>query len=208
METSKTKEKYLFEAMRLFGERGYDSVSMKDLAEAVGLVPSALYKHFSSKKALYNEIIKAYEIGYAKNMRVMKVDFAEHPENKEELALITEEDQISLAISLFNNAIHNKWACAFRKFMTVEQYHNKELAELYDKTYYKDQVKQHASLFRILMNAGKMKEGNEFTLAFLYISPINVLINLCDREPEQEQWCLEEVKKVVKEFNRNYRIKG
>lgn len=201
-----TKSKYLYEAMRLFGEHGYDSVSMKDLAKAVGLVPSALYKHFPSKKALYDEIIKEYKIGYAKNMKLLKVDFAEHQEEKEKLASMTEEEQIALAQGIFNNAIHHKWASAFRKFMTVEQYHNKELAEIYDETYYKNQVKQHAALFRALMEAGKMKEGNEYTLAFMYISPINVLINLYDREPEMEQWCLEEIEKVVKEFNKNYRI--
>lgn len=201
-----TRTKYLYEALRLFGERGYDSVSMKDLAKAVGLVPSALYKHFPSKQALYDEIIKEYKLGYAHNMQRIKVDFAEHPEEKEKLINMTEEEQIQRAKDLFLNAIHHEWANSFRKLMTVEQYHNKELAEIYDQTYYKDQVKQHGALFRILMDAGKMKEGNENTLAFLYISPVNILINLCDREPDMEEWCLEEIEKVVKEFNKNYRI--
>jgi len=201
-----TKEKFLYEAMRLFGERGYDSVSMKDLAQAVGVVPSALYKHYSSKQALYNEIISEYKSGYEKNMQRMKVDFAEHPEEKEKLIQMTEEEQIERAQALLHNALHHKWASAFRKFMTVEQYHNEELAQIYDETYYKNQVKHHGALFRILMDAGKMKEGNEYLLAFMYISPVNVLINLCDREPDKEEWAMEEIEKVVKEFNRNYRI--
>ncbi|MCQ2573989.1 MAG: TetR/AcrR family transcriptional regulator [Treponema sp.] len=201
-----TKSKYLFEALRLFGERGFDSVSMKDLAKAVGLVPSALYKHFANKQALYDGIVELYKAGYAKNMQNLKVDFADRLEEKESLAQITEEEQILLAKNLFQNALHNEWARNFRKFMTVEQYHNQELAELYDKTYYKDQVKQHGAFFRILMDAGKMKEGNEYFLALQYISILNLLICMCDREPEQEEWALEELEKHVKEFNKNYRI--
>lgn len=201
-----TKERFLFEAMRLFGERGYDSVSMKDLAKAVGVVPSALYKHYSSKKALYDEIIVEYKEGYVRNMQRLKVDYAEHPEEKEKLIEMTEAEQIERAQGLLYNALHHPWANAFRKFMTVEQYHNKELAEIYDKTYYKDQVWQHGAFFRVLMDAGKMKEGNEYLLAFQYISPVSLLICMCDREPDKEEWAMEEIEKHVKEFNRNYRI--
>ena len=201
-----TKERFLYEAVRLFGEHGYDSVSMKDLADAVGLVPSALYKHFPSKKALYDEIITLNKTGYANSMQRLRVDFAERPDEKEKLVQMTEEEQITIAQELFKNAIHNKWAVAFRKFMTVEQYHNRELAELYDKTYYKDQVKQHGAFFRILMDAGKMKEGNEYLLALIYISQINLLINMCDREPDKEEWAMEEIRRIICEFNRIYRI--
>lgn len=201
-----TRVRFLYEAVRLFGERGYDSVSMKDLAKAVGVVPSALYKHYSSKQALYDEIINEYKEGYARNMHRLKVDFAENPEEKDRIINMTEAEQIELAQSLLQSALHHPWANAFRKFMTVEQYHNQELARIYDKTYYKDQVHQHGAFFRILMDAGKMKEGNEYLLALQYISPINLLICMCDREPEKEEWAMEEIEKHVKEFNKNYRI--
>ena len=40
------------EACRLFAERGYAAVSMRDLADAVGVRQSGLYNHFKSKQAL------------------------------------------------------------------------------------------------------------------------------------------------------------
>lgn len=45
------------EACRLFAERGYAAVSMRDLAEAVGVRQSGLYNHFKSKQALLVDLM-------------------------------------------------------------------------------------------------------------------------------------------------------
>ncbi len=44
-------------ARELFFERGYDSVSMSDIAEAVAMGPSALYRHFKGKQELLHEVL-------------------------------------------------------------------------------------------------------------------------------------------------------
>ncbi|MEV0093809.1 TetR family transcriptional regulator [Streptomyces sp. NPDC050738] len=43
------RQQVLTEATRLFDERGFQSVSMADIGEAVGIVPSGVYRHFPSK---------------------------------------------------------------------------------------------------------------------------------------------------------------
>jgi AcrR family transcriptional regulator len=40
------------EAIKLFDERGYQSVTMADIGEAAGIVASGVYRHFSSKTDL------------------------------------------------------------------------------------------------------------------------------------------------------------
>lgn len=42
-------------AARLFAERGYDGVSVKDIAKASGATSPAIYYHFGSKDGLYEE---------------------------------------------------------------------------------------------------------------------------------------------------------
>jgi AcrR family transcriptional regulator len=44
-------------ATRLFGDRSYPSTSMRDISEAVGILPGSLYAHISSKEALLREIV-------------------------------------------------------------------------------------------------------------------------------------------------------
>ena len=48
-------------AMRLFWEQGYHPTSTRDLTEAMGMNPAALYAEFGSKEGLYLEAIKRYE---------------------------------------------------------------------------------------------------------------------------------------------------
>jgi AcrR family transcriptional regulator len=52
------RRKQLFEvALRLFAERGYRATTMDDVAEAAGVTKPLVYQHFSSKRALYLELV-------------------------------------------------------------------------------------------------------------------------------------------------------
>lgn len=53
-----TRERLLRAAVRLFASSGYRGVSMRDLADAVGITPPALYNHFPGKEALYQAAVE------------------------------------------------------------------------------------------------------------------------------------------------------
>lgn len=60
---SKTKEQILVEGTILFAKKGYAAVSMRDLAEAIGIKPASLYNHFESKEALWEAVLEqAYDL--------------------------------------------------------------------------------------------------------------------------------------------------
>jgi AcrR family transcriptional regulator len=44
-------------ALRLFAERGYEATTMDEIAESAGVTKPLLYQHFSSKRALYLELV-------------------------------------------------------------------------------------------------------------------------------------------------------
>ncbi len=44
-------------ASELFAERGYQSVKMEDIAEAAGITPRAIYRHYQNKQALLAHVV-------------------------------------------------------------------------------------------------------------------------------------------------------
>ena len=47
MTKRQTKEIILEKALKLFADKGYDGVTVRDIAAEVGIRQSSLYKHFS-----------------------------------------------------------------------------------------------------------------------------------------------------------------
>jgi AcrR family transcriptional regulator len=56
--TAEKRRQQLFAvALGLFAQRGYRATTMDDIAEAAGVTKPLLYQHFSSKRALYLELV-------------------------------------------------------------------------------------------------------------------------------------------------------
>src|ERR687898_2413131 len=47
-------------AGRLFGERGYDGVTLDEVAAAAGVTKPILYRHFDDKRALYLALLERH----------------------------------------------------------------------------------------------------------------------------------------------------
>ena len=59
-----TKEDILIAALNLFAEKGFDGVSVRDIAEEVGIRQSSLYKHYESKQDIFDNILIRMEEQY------------------------------------------------------------------------------------------------------------------------------------------------
>ena len=53
-----TKEKIFDVALDLFSKKGYDSVSLREIAEEVGIKKSSIYSHYPSKEAILMDIFE------------------------------------------------------------------------------------------------------------------------------------------------------
>jgi AcrR family transcriptional regulator len=75
--TAEQRRQQLFAvAMELFAQRGYRATTMDDIAEAAGVTKPLLYQHFSSKRALYLELVDsiAHNLLEAIGRAVMRAD--------------------------------------------------------------------------------------------------------------------------------------
>ncbi len=55
-----TRTELLQQALRLFAARGYDSVGVQKIVEAVGVTKPTLYHYFSSKRGLLDALLRHY----------------------------------------------------------------------------------------------------------------------------------------------------
>lgn len=63
------------EAARLFGAKGYENTSMRDIAAAFGVLPGSLYHHFRSKEELY---VAVYAEGIDRIIAAVQREAARH----------------------------------------------------------------------------------------------------------------------------------
>lgn len=57
---SARRDEILDTAATVFAESGYSGTSLKDLADACGILPGSLYHHFASKEAIVTELLARY----------------------------------------------------------------------------------------------------------------------------------------------------
>lgn len=207
-EKDSTKDKFIKSALILFSEKGYDGVTVQDIADSVGVTAPALYKHFKGKKELYEAILDDSIDNFENSLASMKLDFKNNADQVDMFLNMTEEEQIESVKNLFLHLVHDERISAFRRFMTVEQYKMPELAKMLNERYIYCVYDQHEILYRFLIEQGFVKNGEDpRALAVMFISPVMLLIGLCDREPEKEQWALETIEQHIRSFNKAYRIK-
>jgi AcrR family transcriptional regulator len=77
-----TRERLIDIAAQLFSERGYHNTALEDIARAVGIGPSAIYKHFANKLDLYRAVLDQLAAPFLALLEefepdVNAVDFAE-----------------------------------------------------------------------------------------------------------------------------------
>ena len=53
-----TKERILESALRLFARDGYEAVSVSMIAGELGMTKAALYKHYKSKRDIFDSIVE------------------------------------------------------------------------------------------------------------------------------------------------------
>ncbi|MEG2898597.1 MAG: TetR/AcrR family transcriptional regulator, partial [Eubacterium sp.] len=55
-----TKEKIAEESLNLFSTKGFNAVSVRDIARAVGIKESSIYNHYKNKQAIFDSLVETY----------------------------------------------------------------------------------------------------------------------------------------------------
>lgn len=199
-----TKQRILLEALRLFSKRGYDAVSVEQIASAVGIKAPSLYKHYKSKKDIFDAIFEDTAKRYEEFIQTISIPVTDSKQDVVVFENITAEDLVQKVKSLIEYSLHDEYISKFRKMMTIEQFRSPELSKLYSDRYVNQIQNYHTDLFTKMIEAGVLKKEDPCILAMVYDAPILVMLSECDRHPEKEEECIKKLEDHVRLFYRTY----
>ena len=202
MKQEATRQRILDAALALFSARGYDSVSVGEIAKAVGIKAPSLYNHFPSKRAIFDAIVEATAAQYEADTDKIDIHVQNVAQDIPAFTEITADALFEKVRQIFLYSLHDENISRFRRMMTIEQFRSPELAALYSRRYVERVLDYHAGIFRALIAAGEIQAEDPDTLAMLYVAPVLTLIGVCDRQPERETECLARLEAHVRLFFR------
>lgn len=200
-----TKKKILDVALTLFSEKGYGNVYVGQIAEGVGIKAPSLYKHYKSKQDIFEAILEEMRNRYDKEAAHLNMSGDDFTIDFKLYKNISEDELVKMGIGLFSFFLHDEYECKFRKMLTIEQFSNKELADLFSEQYFNQPLKYQSGLLHLLILQGYMKNEDADVMALQFFAPIYLLMTVCDREPQKEAEALETLEKHIRQFSRMYK---
>ena len=171
---SDTKEKILLTALGLFAREGYEAVSVSAIAGELGMTKGALYKHYRNKRDIFESIVeRMYGIDEQRS-RECGVPEAKYEDRPESYEIISLDSVKNFTVSQFAFWTGDRFASDFRKMLTLEQYRNAEMAELYSRCIVSGPVAYMEDIFREMISKGVLKEADPKQLgqSFLIVGVI------------------------------------
>ena len=206
MKQEDTKKRILDKELELFSENGYDSVSVGEIAKAVGIKAPSLYSHYPSKQAIFNAIVEDTALQYEKYTDKINIHVQNAKKDMSIFSEITEEVLIKKVNQIFSYSLHDEKINRFRRMMTIEQFRSEELSAFYTERYVDRMIRYHAEIFKNLIAAGEIRDENIETLSMMYVSPVITMLGVCDRQPEREEECIKRLEEHVRLFYRTFNI--
>lgn len=187
-----TKEKIFDVSLDLFSKKGYDSVSLREIADNVGIKKSSIYSHYESKEAIlmdifdyltnlfeYDELLNSEDLNLTQNNEILL-------ENPEQFYHMGSEAIKSMFTQEKNLKI---WRLIF-----IQMHHNESIREFFQNEILIKPLMFWNGFFTILKENGIIKKDcNPELLAKEYFSfPIYLLLEITAKYDDIPESCLDD----------------
>lgn len=171
-EYKNTKEKILVQSLKLFSINGFEAVSIRTIADAVGIGNSALYKHYKSKREIFDSIVQMEKEIYLQAC-------SSAMEKMKDL-----ENVKKITLEMFKFQTTDESIVAFRRLLLIEKFRDPEIAGIYKNFFIDIPIQYQIKIFKKLQKNGLMIQGNAQVFAMEFYSPF-YLYHFVEFEPEK-----------------------
>ena len=156
------KEEILIVALHLFARDGYEAVSVSQIAGELDMTKGALYRHYKSKRDIFDCIVQRMEQQDSEQTRQNEVPEESIEKVPEEYQKVSVEDFVGYSKSMFEYWTEDDFASSFRKMLTIEQFRSEEMQNLYQQYL----VSGPAEYVKDLFKSMEMKNPEETAVQF------------------------------------------
>ena len=187
-----TKERIFDASLDLFSKRGYDSVSLREIADEVGIRKSSIYSHYPSKEAIlmdifdyftdlfeYDELLNSREYSLSGDNEIL----LENPE------LFYHNGSEAIKEMFFKERNLKIW-----KLIFIQMHHNEKIRTFFQNEILEKPLMFWRNFFTILKENEVIRhDANPELLAKEYYSfPIYLLIEICAQYEDIHQSSLDD----------------
>ncbi|HHV10022.1 MAG TPA: TetR/AcrR family transcriptional regulator [Clostridiales bacterium] len=197
-----TKERILNEALSLFSVKGYDGVSMSDIAGAVGIKAASIYKHYSGKEDIFHTIVRSFE---------EKTDSIFHPELLENSQYMDSSPEmlVRLIQHTFQLYASDPFLSKCRRLFMISSFGRPETGQLYAKYFITTPLQYQSGIFAAIQKTKASKElyspgKDPFIMAYHFYTPILILLQEYDYKNVTLEKALKQIELLVTQFAEVY----
>lgn len=167
---SNRKEEILTVALHLFARDGYEAVSVSQIAGELDMTKGALYRHYKSKRDIFDCIVERMEQGDSEQAAEHDMPEDDKESMPEQYETVSLDEFVEYSKSMFAYWTEDDFASSFRKMLTIEQFRNEEMQRLYQQYLASGPVSYVKDLFESMGIANAEENAVRFyaTMFFYY----------------------------------------
>lgn len=128
-----TKEDILLTALRRFARDGFEAASVSDIAGELGMTKGALYKHYKSKRDIFESIVARMAERDSQSAQEHELPEGTKSEMEEKYSAAKGDMILDFSNAQFAYWTEDEFASSFRKMLMLEQFRDEEMSELYQQ---------------------------------------------------------------------------
>ena len=200
-----TKERIVDEALTLFSLQGSKGTTVKNIADAVGIKDSSIYKHFKSKQEILDAIVDQMKGRMEELSGTLGI-----PQDIDEDSVMTAYKDLSLqelqeiSRKAFLFYLKDEFMSRFWRLSQMEQYQNREIYNIYRSIFFEQSIKYQTELFAEMIRQGAFREADLEVVAVNFYAPIYFLLSKYQEESDVEE-ALRMLDKQIEEFYHIYK---
>jgi AcrR family transcriptional regulator len=157
-----TKERIFDVSIDLFSQKGFDAVSVREIAREVGIRESSIYNHYQNKEAILDAITDYF-----------MSELAQSGENVGEMdELISQGPEVFFEVGgkAFIERMGQAKNEKIWRIIAIEIFHNEKIRSFFRKELLEEPINGWENIFSIMIGKKLVKPYNPRTLAYEYFS--------------------------------------